>query len=86
MSNELNGQDDPFNIAFDWWLPRPEGDNTDQELDDIGYKEYFSSKEELLEDIDWTLVAKVMKLALKTSANPELISKIRIQANHSDDK
>ena len=54
--------------------------------DDIGYKEYFSSKEELLEDVDWTLVAKVMKLALKTSANPELIEKIRVQANYSEDK
>lgn len=69
--------DDAHDVAFEWWLPRPEGDPSDPQLDEIGFEEHFSGREELLEDIDFDVVSTVIRSALTDCTNLARVESFR---------
>lgn len=74
---QLEQDNDPHDIAFEWWLPRPECEPENPELDEVGFEEAFASKEELLEDVDWNVVSTVVRYALKDCYDKSRVNQIR---------
>ena len=66
--------DDPREVAYEWGLPKPD---EERDSDDREFEGYFTSKEELLNNIDWAVVSFVAKNSLKDCTDKETVDQMR---------
>ena len=69
---------DPHDIAFEWGLPRPDGEPALPELIEREFEEFFSSKDALLNEINWDVVSYVATQALKDCSNKQKVDERRV--------
>lgn len=69
---------DPYDIAFEWLLPRPDGEPESSELNEREFEEFFSSQDALLNEINWNTVSYVVTQALKDCINKQKVDELRV--------
>lgn len=73
---DYSDEDRDEDIAFDWCLEPPK--DLSEDFENLQFHTHFRTKEELLESIDWGVVAKATKMAYQDSLNNERVEHCRI--------